>query len=322
MGFSVSLVAYRRCWSMNLTTLKDFVHIAAILERKLYQQQFISCRIVSVDGKNVESASGLRLEVDGKLEDLDAPDLIVLPAMEGSAIDEGLDGEPKLLSWLAAQKARGTAILALSTGVEWLGRAGLLEQQVVATHWAFLPLFKKRYPQCRFVSHGSFMESDRLFSTGSLNGGVDVLLHLLASYRGDQFTKQCAAHGLLVSPDYAAPVLPGMRNHLDSVILKMQSWIEELYRENLTIERAAAEFGLSGSSLKRRIKAATGLSFTQYLQAVRVEQAKRLLLSTGDSVQTISYRVGYENQSFFIRLFKARTGMTPRTYRTESESMA
>ncbi len=316
----ITLVAYRRCWAMNLMTIRDFVHIASLLERRIYQQDNISSSIVSIRGAAVKSASGTYITPEGPIEEVRNTDLIVIPAIEGGGLDENIEHETEITRWLVEQRSKSVPILALSTGVTLLGKSGLLDHQIVSTHWAFVSRYKKRYPNCRFTSHSSFIESDRIFTTGNLLGGLDAILHHLAMYRGDAFSKLCAAHGLLTSPEHAAPILPGRRNHLDMDIAKVQDWLEENHHENLSIDRVSGLFGFSDTGLKRRLKKATGLSFTQYIQAVRVERSKRLLLSTVMSVKEISYAVGYENQSFFIRLFEKLTGSTPRQYRKAIKS--
>jgi transcriptional regulator GlxA family with amidase domain len=68
-------------------------------------------------------------------------------------------------------------------------------------------------------------------------------------------------------------------------------------------------------TLKRRFKAATGLALVDYLQNLRIEEAKRLLESSDRPVEEISYETGYEDPSFFRRLFKRRTGVAPAQYR-------
>jgi len=68
-------------------------------------------------------------------------------------------------------------------------------------------------------------------------------------------------------------------------------------------------------TLKRRFKIATGSSLIERLQDLRVEAAKQLLEAGTKSVDEISVEVGYEDASFFRRLFKRRTGLTPSQYR-------
>src|SRR5687768_5038729 len=75
----------------------------------------------------------------------------------------------------------------------------------------------------------------------------------------------------------------------------------------MRLERTPAPF--------RRFKAATGLTLIDYLQNLRIEEAKRLLETCDRAVDEISYEVGYEDASFFRRLFKRRTGLAPARYR-------
>lgn len=66
---------------------------------------------------------------------------------------------------------------------------------------------------------------------------------------------------------------------------------------------------------KRRFVHATGVAPIDYVQRLRIEDAKRRLERTETSVEEISWRVGYEDPAFFRRLFKRTTGLAPGAYR-------
>ena len=68
-------------------------------------------------------------------------------------------------------------------------------------------------------------------------------------------------------------------------------------------------------TLKRRFKAATGTTLIEYIQNLRIEEAKALLETGKMPVDDISVAVSYEDASFFRRLFKRLTGLTPSQYR-------
>ena len=68
-------------------------------------------------------------------------------------------------------------------------------------------------------------------------------------------------------------------------------------------------------TFKRRFTQATGFAPIDYVQRLRIEDAKRRLERTDEPADKISWRVGYEDAAFFRRLFKRVTGMTPGTYR-------
>ncbi|EPU1586409.1 helix-turn-helix domain-containing protein [Pseudomonas aeruginosa] len=72
---------------------------------------------------------------------------------------------------------------------------------------------------------------------------------------------------------------------------------------------------LAERTLKRRFQQATRLSPNLYVQKVRIDKAKKLLLASSMSVKAIAYEVGYENVSFFVRLFKTHVGQTPAAWR-------
>lgn len=79
--------------------------------------------------------------------------------------------------------------------------------------------------------------------------------------------------------------------------------------------------GLPDRTFKRRFKTATGYAPVDYVQALRIEEAKQLLETTGAPIDHIAHTVGYEDPAFFRRLFKRRTGVTPARYRQRFQTM-
>jgi transcriptional regulator GlxA family with amidase domain len=80
-------------------------------------------------------------------------------------------------------------------------------------------------------------------------------------------------------------------------------------------DRLAATFGMSRRSMERRFKRAVGVTPLGYVQQLRVEKAKRLLEEGGQTFSQITYEVGYEDISFFRKIFIRLTGLRPREYR-------
>ena len=65
-----------------------------------------------------------------------------------------------------------------------------------------------------------------------------------------------------------------------------------------------------------------GVTFSEYLQHLRINRAKELLKDTSLSIEEIIYRVGYSNRTFFIRKFREQTGITPSKFRKDSRPSA
>ena len=302
--------------------MTDFFRVVALLEQHLGLAQSYAVEVLSTDGSEVRAASGHVIQPDGAITDAGDYDLVVIAAIEGVRFAAGFSPDTDLLAWLAARRQETTRLLALTTGVCFVAAAGLAEHVLMATHWAYVRQLKKRYPGCQFVAHQSFLQAANIWSTGSLNGGFDALLEMLAQDRGDQFSQLCATHLLVSAPERLNPILPGHRNHCDESILKVQDWIESHYAEVITINRMSHEAGLAERTLKRRFLQATRIPPNLYVQKVRIDKAKKLLLATSLSVKAIAYEVGYENVSFFVRLFREQVGQTPAQWRKCEEVVA
>ena len=103
--------------------------------------------------------------------------------------------------------------------------------------------------------------------------------------------------------------------HNDRQILWIQQFIQRNLDGRLTTEKMAAELGMSVRNFDRRFGKAVGEAPSAYLQKLRVENAKRLLETTDDSIEEITVKVGYEDERSFRRLFRSLTGVSPKAYR-------
>lgn len=87
------------------------------------------------------------------------------------------------------------------------------------------------------------------------------------------------------------------------------------YMNKLTLQKLAHYLHVSESYLSRLFKEETGISFTQYLNEIRINRSKELLSNTQMSIVEIALFVGYEDQSYFTKVFRRLTGMTPKKFR-------
>lgn len=99
-------------------------------------------------------------------------------------------------------------------------------------------------------------------------------------------------------------------------------YIQEYYAEPLTRETLAQTFHYSGPYLSKCFKRETGTSIIDYLIRVRIMKAQELLLRTNLSLHEIAATVGYPDVSYFIRMFKKQTGITPKQFKSEGFSPA
>jgi transcriptional regulator GlxA family with amidase domain len=228
---------------------------------------------------------------------------------------------PEVAAWLAARHAEGAVVASVCSGSVLLAEAGLLDGKEATTHWAFAEGYGRSYPAVTWRPERILAMADaeeRLVTAGGAASWEDLTLWLVARFVGPAEAVRLAkiyifgdrSEGQLL---YAALRRP--RRHDDRVILQCQDWLADNYALPDVLAALVERSGLKEKSFTRRFKAATGHAPLDYVQRLRVEEAKELLETTAMAVEAIGRAVGYEDTSFFRRLFKRQAGTTPARYR-------
>ncbi len=105
------------------------------------------------------------------------------------------------------------------------------------------------------------------------------------------------------------------RTSKEGVIDDILYYIEHNYARNLTLEAIAPLFGYNSSYLGKIFSKKVGENFNSYLDHVRIEHSKELLLGNDMKVYEIAEKVGYRNVDYFHIKFKRQVGMTPAEFR-------
>lgn len=100
------------------------------------------------------------------------------------------------------------------------------------------------------------------------------------------------------------------------VFEEISRYIKQNY-STITIQELVDVFHFQEDYFNRLIKSKTGLTYSAYLQKVRLEQAEYLFLHTNETIEGIMHQVGYQNKGYFYKLFKERFGTTPSEYRKQ-----
>ena len=100
-------------------------------------------------------------------------------------------------------------------------------------------------------------------------------------------------------------------------IEETKNYIRENYSQKLTVESIATHVYLSKSYLSRIFKEETGDSLTAYINKIRIEKSMQLLVDKSLSLVDISDIVGFEEQSYFTKVFKSIVGMSPGKFREQ-----
>ena len=278
-------------------------------------------RIVSPRRKTFTCGNGIPVRPDCTVADEPTADIVILPEL-WLGPDEDIEGRyPELMDWLRRRYANGATLYSACSGALMLAATGLLDGCEATSHWGYQDLFNKRYPKVRFRPEPNLVFADpegRIVTAGGTTSWHDLAIHIISRHGSPGEALRIAKvyllkwHGEGQLP-YAT--LVRRQPHADSVVRTCEDWLSEYFQKSDAIKQVVGQASIPERTLKRRFKAATGTTLIDYLQSLRVEAAKRLLESDQDPVDEVSVSVGYEDASFFRRLFKRRTGLTPSQYR-------
>lgn len=317
---TMTFLAEHACLSSSINGAVDAFSIANIFWKILGgkgEEPLFQTHVVTVDGKPVTANGGLIVQPDHVMDDSHITDVIIIPAFFAPFSFDNDRGDA-ICGWLRAQHEKGTLIASTCTGSFLLARSGLLSGRLATTNWQFAHYFQKRYPDIHLRIDRIFTEDGGIYCTGAATAFMDLCLHFIEKFGSRDLARRCAK-SLLIDPDRQEQtpyiVYDFWKKHSDTDVLKSQTWMEDNYALKLSIQGIAEKAGISPRHFIRRFKKATGEPPLAYLQLLRIENAKRRLETTRDSVNEITWKVGYEDINSFRRLFKKHTGMSPRDYR-------
>ncbi|MHC8366422.1 GlxA family transcriptional regulator [Pseudomonas sp. ZT5P21] len=271
----------------------------------------------SRDGKDVAAWGGQLLHVDRAIADIPITDLVVVPGFLFT-LKDALPAFASYGPWLRRQHSRGAVVASMCTAAFMLAETGLLNGARATTHWAFAELFRRRYAEVNLDPSQIVCEDNGVVTSGGASAAMDLLLHLVRRFASLELAQTCGKYLLVdtVRSEQSVYVMWSLpKSHGDGEILRVQSWLEEHFDQPLLIDDIAQQFGFGVRNFKRRFKEATGYTPITYLQTLRLEKAKQLLESTRMTLDSITYKVGYEDGNSFRRLFRQRVGLLPAAYR-------
>ncbi len=250
-------------------------------------------------------------------EDTGPTDLIIIPSLAGN-MENTVKKNSAFKSWITKQYKNGAEVAGLCTGAFLLADTGLLKGRQCTTHWAYADEFSNLYPEVHLVDEKIITDQNGLYSSGGSNAYWNLLLYLVEKFT-DRETAIRTAKYFIVDMDrnIQSPfmVFNGRKNHDDKIVLRAQEYIEQNYKDKLSVGQIAIRVNESRRTFERRFKKATRYTVMGYIQHVKIEAAKKELETGRKSITEVMSDVGYFDIRAFRDIFKRITGMTPVDYR-------
>ncbi len=283
--------------------------------------ELLDVRIASADGKPFHCIGNIPVEPHMAADHLDAPDAVIVCDMYTSIYDVPKGRYPREIAWLRKVHSDGALLTSVCSGSLLLAEAGLLDGHEATAHWAYRDMFQRHYPKVAFRNESILCltaEARRIVTAGGVSAWHDLAVYLIAQFCGYQHAIETAkvflisGHSEGQSP-YSVMTRPMETS--DAQISDCQVWIADNYALAKPVEHMVERSGLNVRTFSRRFRSATGFAPIEYVQALRIEEAKQMLERDVHSVDVIGSSVGYEDPASFRRVFKRGVGLSPAAYR-------
>jgi transcriptional regulator GlxA family with amidase domain len=277
--------------------------------------------IVSRDGAPVTGANGVTIRPDAGFADCPPPDVVCITdvmVLPGEPLGERYDAE---IAWLRERHAAGALVASACSGALLLARTGLLDGLDATSHWAYCDALRREHPGTRWQADRGLVvagESQRIVTAGSGVVWHQLVLFLIARFAGPQEAMQVARINLLDINTTSATAYASLTHGAqaaDPLVARCQEWAALNYACESPVAQMVALSGLPERTFKRRFTQSTGMSPLEYVHTLRLEEAKQMLEAGDAPVEAIAVEVGYQDASFFGRLFRRKVALTPAQYR-------
>ncbi|MGF1552312.1 MAG: GlxA family transcriptional regulator [Paracoccaceae bacterium] len=286
-----------------------------------------STSLRTLDGAPYWDVNGRKITPDALLGEAPRPDLVIVPDLH---VDPGGDVPPDLApvaAWIATAHAGGAIVTSVCSGAILIGAAGLLDGREATTHWGYGDMLARLFPNVTVRRERILVpagEGHRIVTAGGASAWADLVLYMVGRLAGAEAARRIAKLYLLEPHDrgqlhYAS--LTAGRQHQDQMVAEAQRWLADNYAVANPVSAMAGRSGLTNRGFHRRFRLATGQTPSDYVQTLRIEEAKHMLEKTDAPVEAIAEEAGYAEPSSFRAAFRRRVGISASAYRRKWRSM-
>lgn len=319
---TIACLVFPNVMSLDVTGPMQ-VFASANVERQ--RQGFPACYELLLIGETAGSmatSAGLSLVADTSWSSIEPTSLDTLLIPGGSGVHLQKHNQP-LLDWLRHAEPQVRRLGSVCSGALILAEAGLFDGRKATTHWADLATLSK-YPAIEVQGDrlhtydSSDPQAAHLFSSAGVTAGIDLALALVEADLGRALALAVAQRLVMFlrrpggqtqfSTMLAAPSGGAAR------LAALLEWIPGHLGDDLSIEALAAQAHMTPRTLSRLFSQETGMGPGQYIERVRLEAARNLLLDAQASITTVARLTGFGHPENLRRSFQKHLSVSPRDF--------
>jgi transcriptional regulator GlxA family with amidase domain len=220
--------------------------------------------------------------------------------------------------FVKARSSRTRRVASICTGIYGLASTGLLSGRKVTTHWRHAPDVARRFPDLQVQDNAIFLKDGPFYTSAGATAGIDLSLALIEEDYGARVALAVARELVVYlkrsggQEQYSEPLQ--FQTQSVSRLSELTTWILSHLNENLSVEALATKACLCPRHFARRFKEEFGTTPGDFVERLRLDEARRRLSIGNSSVKNVGTSVGFKSADVFRRAFERRLGVSPSNY--------
>lgn len=312
----VGLIGYDGIQGLDLSGPSDAFSLAMVEDGPGKTQRAYEIVVLGLTSKPFRAESGVLFQPHTTLRNAPPLDTLIVPGGTGSRISRINN---TISGWIASRADRIRRIASVCTGIYFVAPTGLLDGRTVTTHWRFATDVARRFPKLKVNHDALFLKDGPFYTAGGVTASVDLSLALIEEDCGPRVALSVARELVVYlkrpggQKQYSEP-LEFQINSTDR-FADLAAWMIGHLREDLSVESLAKRACLSPRHFARKFKDAFGGTPAEFVENLRLDEARRRLSERTQTIETVADSVGFHSDDAFRRAFQRRFGVNPRTYR-------
>lgn len=278
---------------------------------------YYQIEIVGTKEGPILGSSGVRLVADSTIAQ-PAGDIDTL-LIAGNPLIHDHPVSDEILDWVRSIAERTPRVGSVCSGAFVLAEAGLLDGLRATTHWSQADEFARRFPSIRLEPDRIFTSDGKLWTSAGVTAGIDLALALVERDVGRQLALSVARELVVFLKR------PGGQSQFSTHFIAQiaqktpiraaQEFINNNLSHDLAVPALAAQVGMSERNFARMFKQEVQMTPGQYVEAVRLEAARRLVDDAKIPMKTVAMQSGFGDVITLRRAFVRHFAISPTNYR-------
>jgi transcriptional regulator GlxA family with amidase domain len=247
-----------------------------------------------------------------------AVDTLIVPGGTDAGVRAAL-ADKQLMAWIAAGAKHARRACSVCSGAFLFAATGALSGKRVATHWSATQNLQRAYPDLQVDPEAIYVNEGKCWTSAGITTGIDMALALLEQDMGRDLATAVARQLVVYMrrPGHQTQFSTALniQSANDDRLASLASWVENNLQKSLDVETLAERAAMSPRTFHRHVKSELGVSPAKFVEAVRLDAARRLLDERTLDLAQIAARAGFSGPDHLIRAFGRRFGVTPAAYR-------